>query len=155
MFKLKKTAFLLSLFLILAPSKLAFSKGFNLSEKLFTKTYYENSSFQTQENNVNLIINNITSNRKNILIDSYFLNNSKNKIRTTTNFNLIIKDENNNIILDAIFPEIPLEDGLALLQGKKVLLSLPKDKDIPISKIKSLSNIYYEFTYNYTLNWKI
>lgn len=151
MFKFKKLSVLIILFIILSPRNLALSKGFDLSEKLFTKSYYENSSFSTQENNVNLIINTISTNRKNILIDSYFLNNSKNKIKTITNFNLKIKDESNTIILDAVFPEIPLEDGLLYLQGKKVILSLPKDKNIPISNLKNVSNIYYEFTYNYTL----
>lgn len=151
MFKFKKTSVLIILLIVLSPSNLALSKGFNLPEKLFTKSYYENSSFSTQEDNVNLIINTISTNRKNILIDSYFLNNSKNKIKTITNFNLKIKDESNTIILDAVFPEIPLDDGLIYLQGKKVILSLPKDKNIPISSLKNVSNIYYEFTYNYTL----
>lgn len=152
MFKFKKISMLIALLVVLSPGKLALSKGFNLPEKLFTKSYYENSSFSIQEDNINLIINTISTNRKNILVDSYFLNNSKNKIKTITNFNLTIKDESNNIILDAIFPEIPLEDGLTELQGKKVILSLPKDKKVPIANLKDISNIYYEFTYNYTLN---
>ncbi|MGL5615440.1 MAG: hypothetical protein ACRDD2_04315 [Sarcina sp.] len=149
---LKKLSITLAIALSIIPSKLAFSKPFSLTENLFNKPLYENSYFSVQENNLNLIINNISTNRKNILIDGYFLNNSKNKYKTITNFNLKIKDENNNLILDAIFPEIPLENGLNTLEGKKIILSLPKDKKVKLTKLKELSNIYYEFTYNYTLN---
>lgn len=151
MFNFKKISIALAITTILIPNKLAFSKGISFSEKFFTKNFYENSSFSIQENNINLIINNINTNRKNILIDSYFLNNSKNTLETITNFNLTIKDESGNIILDAIFPEIPLENNLNPLEGKKIILTLPKDKTISLDKLKDVSNIYYEFTYNYSL----
>lgn len=149
---LKKLSMTLAIALSIIPSKIVLSKPLSFTENLFNKPLYENSYFSIQENNLNLILNNISANRKNILIDGYFLNNSKNKYKTITNFNLKIKDENNNLILDAIFPEIPLENGLNTLEGKKIILSLPKDKNVKLSKLKELSNIYYEFTYNYTLN---
>lgn len=108
---------------------------------------YTNSNFSTQADNLNLIVNTISTNNNNLIIDSYLLNTTSKDIKSIKNFTLTLKDANGAIVTKELFPSIPIEKPLKPLNGIKVLLTIPL-KDVNLAN-KDFANISYSFSFDY------
>ncbi len=108
---------------------------------------YTNSNFSTQADNLNLIVNTISTNNNNLVIDSYLLNTTSKDIKSIKNFNLTLKDANGAVVTKELFTSIPIEKPLKALNGVRVLLTIPL-KDVNLAN-KDFVNISYNFTFDY------
>lgn len=135
---------------ILIISILSFSKMHtvyaitNASEEIL----YSNSTFNIQGDKLNLIINNISKDNKFLIIDTYLFNNSPTPIKSIKDFILILNDSNHSLILDEVFPIIPITNTLKEHNGVKLILSVPLEHTT--LNDKDFANINYKFTYNYS-----
>lgn len=109
---------------------------------------YEITSFSTEKNNLNLIINNLFKDQETLFIDAYFLNTTDNiTFEKLENFNISIYDASNNELLNKTFESIGIPKGLSPNFGRKILF--PIEKEFFNLKNKDLSKISYKFTFDY------
>lgn len=110
---------------------------------------YDNSYFNVQRNNINLIVNKIIEKDDMLYIDAYILNDTPNKISSITDFDLILYDTNGNSFLRKVFPSLSLSGSLEPLQGKRLVL--PIEQNFYNLNNIDLKNITYNFKYNFKI----
>lgn len=104
-------------------------------------------SFYTEQNNINLLVTNLSESSEGLILDGYIYNTTKECFADITNFNLELTDANGNLFASQTFNKINLYGGIFPLQGKKVTLLF--DVDSYNLEGANLSCISWNFKYNY------
>lgn len=108
---------------------------------------FHSNSFNAQNNNLNLIVNDMYENNTGLVVDAYLFNTTNQNFYEITNLNLDLYDNNGKIFAKKNFATIPLNGSLAPYQGKRVELVFDKNTYNLIGE--NLTNITWNFTYNY------
>ena len=144
---MKKSNKLLVTFLIATSIFIGFKSINVYAIETSHKVLYTTDCFSIQAENMNFIINSISTSTDNIIVDAYLLNLDKINLREIKDFHLNITDATNSKILDEVFLDLQLLEPLREKTGKRVVLTAPlKNKNI---EKKDFSRINYNFSYNY------
>lgn len=108
---------------------------------------FTSNDFIIQTNNVNLIINNLYTNKNSLIIDGYIYNATNVTLSEITNFYLELLDSKGSIFARGIFDNIDISGSLYPNQGKRVTLSI-NDKAFNLKDV-NLKSISWKFSYDY------
>lgn len=144
---MKKSNKLLITFLIATSIFIGFNSISAFAYETSHKVLYTTDCFSIQVENMNFVINSISTSTDNIIIDAYLLNLDKINLKEIKDFHLNITDAKNSKILDEVFLDLQLIEPLKGQSGKRIVLTAPlKNKNI---EKKDFSRINYNFSYNY------
>ncbi|MDV5106696.1 hypothetical protein R2R32_11885 [Clostridium perfringens] len=146
----KKILGFFALAVLLNPNTLTldastFSKKDQIQNK---EILYDITTFTTEKNTLNLIINQLFKEDNTLFIDAYFLNTTENTtFENLENFNISVCDTNNKEVLNKTFKSVVIPKGLPPQHGRRILF--PIENEFFNLQEKDLSKLSYKFTFDY------